>query len=697
MRYLIFSTLLSILLFSCSKDSQKLQDSIKSNQYAKKNITESTRADIVDAMIEKFGKDHSQRIEKGVNHSADIWEESHGTADEFKEFCLKNFIADDIELENELNSLQNHFESINGYFNQMTLDLKEKLHLLRGDISEFDNKFGAYDPSSHFKQDMINNKTAILINLNFPFYTLEEKDRLGMKMNEKAWAKVRAGDLFTENIPANLLLEFSEINTKSSQYIAEYNIYMGNLTNESGEQFFPDDMKLISHWNLRDELKSQYSNTVNGTTNQEIIYNVMLKIIDQSIPQEVINSDKYKWDPIVNTLYDNNNIIEFNPENNTRYKHLLDNFKIMQKIDAYSAKFPSYIERKFDKEMEMPQAQVEELFVEYLSNPLLAEIGQYISKRLGRQLRPYDIWYDGFKPNNTISESQLNKLTKEKYPDTQALENDLPRILKELDFSEADAEYIASKIAVDPARGAGHAWGAQMKGAKARLRSRFGEDGLDYKGYNIAIHELGHNVEQTITLYDVENYFMNGVPNNAFTEAIAFMFQQRDLELLGLEMQDREKQHYYALENCWSTAEIMGVAIVDMRVWKWMYSSPKATPKELKDNVIRISKEVWNEFFSPIFGVEDSPILAIYSHMISYPLYLAAYPVGHLIEFQLESEFKGKNFSNELRRVLEQGRMTPNVWMQRAVGEKISTKPTIEAAHKALIYLQEGELNLTKR
>ena len=58
-----------------------------------------------------------------------------------------------------------------------------------------------------------------------------------------------------------------------------------------------------------------------------------------------------------------------------------------------------------------------------------------------------------------------------------------------------------------------------MKGEKAHLRTRISEQGMDYKGYNIAIHELGHNVEQTITLYDVPYWFIKGVPNTAFTDA----------------------------------------------------------------------------------------------------------------------------------------------------------------------------------
>lgn len=71
--------------------------------------------------------------------------------------------------------------------------------------------------------------------------------------------------------------------------------------------------------------------------------------------------------------------------------------------------------------------------------------------------------------------------------------------------------------------------------------------------------------------------------------------------------------------------EIMGVGMVDMKVWKWLYANPDATPAQLKEKTIGIAIEVWNKYFTPVLGVKDSPILAIYSHMIDSPLYLANY------------------------------------------------------------------------
>ena len=121
-----------------------------------------------------------------------------------------------------------------------------------------------------------------------------------------------------------------------------------------------------------------------------------------------------------------------------------------------------------------------------------------------------------------------------KYPTPDAYAKDIPNLLVKLGFSKEKADLVAARIEVHPARGSGHASGAALKGYKAYLRTRVEKDGMNYKGYNIAVHEMGHNVEQTFSLYDVDFPLLQGVPNTAFTEALAFVFQGHDLELLGL-------------------------------------------------------------------------------------------------------------------------------------------------------------------
>jgi len=667
------------LLTSCNLEQQGEQTQAMTSPQS--NINEAAIQKAIDQLIEKYGDEHSFRIEQGVKNVASFWRESDGTTEDFHAFCTMSFVSSADELEQAFNIISRNAEVIGGLFNKMSLELQRPLHLDTGPLHELDFMYGSYSPSSHLDEDLFQNTIAFYILLNFPHYSVDEKNANSENWTRQDWAFAKAGDMFSSRIPPEILQRYSLINSESSKYIDEYNIYMGKVVDAEGKTYFPEDMKLISHWNLRDELKSQYAYN-DGLFKQELLYNVMLRIIRQELPQAVINKGDYNWNPLTNELLKDGVVQEFEPEPNTRYKHLLNNFQVLREMDAYCPTYPTYISRKFEEDMQMSYEMVEDLFVEYLSSPVALEVGKLISQRLGRELKPYDIWYDGFKARSAISEESLTAITSQKYPSAQALESGLEEILIRLGFRTERAKHLADKITVEAARGAGHAWGAQMRGEKAHLRSRLPKGGVDYKGFNIAMHELGHNVEQTFSLYDVDHYLLNGVPNTAFTEAMAFIFQRRDLQVLGIGGETEETYYLNALDNFWSTFEIIGVALIDMRVWKWMYENPNLTDVELREKVIEIAGDVWNQFYAPIYGVQDIPLLAIYSHSISYPLYLSAYPLGHIIEFQIEEYLPGKHFGDEIERMCAIGTVTPHEWMMTAVGAPLSVQPLVNAARR---------------
>jgi hypothetical protein len=324
-----------------------------------------------------------------------------------------------------------------------------------------------------------------------------------------------------------------------------------------------------------------------------------------------------------------------------------------------------------------------------MKSPVIADIGKIIEKKLNRKLRPFDIWYNGFKPQATYSEAELDKITQEKYPNVEAFQKDLPNILLKLGFDNKKAAYISSKIVVDPARGSGHAMGAAMKDDQAHLRTRIAPQGMNYKGFNIAIHEFGHNVEQVTSLNMVDHYMLSGVPNTAFTEAFAMLFQARDLDLLGLKKASENDKYFEALNTIWATYEIAGVALVDTETWHWMYNHPDANEHELKTAIINIAKDIWNKYYAPIFKIKDQDILAIYSHMIDSGLYLPDYPLGHIIGFQIEKYIEQKgDLAGNMERQCKSGSIIPEQWMKIAVGQSISTEPMIKSAEEALIKLK---------
>ena len=215
-------------------------------------VSESSIAKAVDLVIEIAGEDQRMQVEKGVRQVASLWREEDGTAGDFETFCSQNFISDSEALKLVFEKVSRNSEILSGHFNKINLDLQVPLHLDVGPIHPIDQTFGAYNPSSHLQEDFYKNKIAFVIILNFPNYSLDEKTRLGPNWSRTEWAYARLGDIYTSRLPAELSQKYAEVSTASDMYISEYNLYVGQLLDQQENTLFPEGMKLLLHWNLRD-------------------------------------------------------------------------------------------------------------------------------------------------------------------------------------------------------------------------------------------------------------------------------------------------------------------------------------------------------------------------------------------------------------------------------------------------------------
>jgi len=634
-------------------------------------------------LLQKFGAADKFRVERGVGQVAGLWRAEDGSSKEFTAFCQENFAAGGAPLEALFKKLEFYSEALGGHFNEMSLDKDQPVDLDWGEITPIDIVMNGFNPAAHISEDMFQSKLAFISLLNFPVYSLAEKTALGAKWDRQQWAYVRSGGSNTTRLPAEVNQAISAKMASAGRYISDYNIFMGNLVDQDMKALFPADMKLISHWGIRDELKARYADK-QGLKKQQMIYRVMERIIRQEIPATMINSNRYQWNPFSNTVYDNGKAITAEREADIRYKTFLDTFQAMRLMDAYSPLYPSHISRSFDVSREIPEKEVEAMFRELLVSPQVKKVAALIRKRLGRKLLPFDIWYPGLRTGSTVAEEDLDKIVQKKYPTAAAFEKDLPNILEKLGFTRESAAYIAPKIQIDPARGSGHNAQTQSRRFKSRLRTRIGPNGMNYKGFNIAIHELGHAVENVLDLYLIDFYSLAGVPSGGFTEAFAFVFQDRDLDLLGIPEKDAHQKDLKVLDTFWGAYEIMAVSLVDMKAWHWLYDHPQATPKQLREAVLAIASGIWNQYFAPVFGVRDQIILAVYSHMIDYTLYLPHYALGSIIQFQLEDYLRDKVLGPEMERICLAGNIMPQMWMKNAVGSEISVKPMLKAVDSAL-------------
>lgn len=646
-------------------------------------------------LVGKHGEAQRPRIKRGLAQIASLWRAEDG---DLAAFAREQFLADPAAIDATFARLEGLMEQLEGHLHEMGRALRFSTDTDTGPLFPLDPLLAGYEPAAHLYEDLFKARIAFVALLNFPLSDLAAKNAEGERWSRRRWAEDRLTGRFALRIPGEIAQAIARANTEGDLYISDYNIWMHHLVNEKGERPFPAGLRLITHWNLRDELKANYGDP-RGLEKQRMIVQVMERIVTQTIPAAVIDDPRVDWNPFTNEvrLAPASEVepsapkrapittASATPEPFVRYEKLLASFRASRRADPYSPIANTAIKRRFELGREIGEDRVRALFLEILGSSTIPKVAAEIERRLGRKLGPQDLWYAGFKPRGGKTEAELDAITRKKYPDAKAFAADIPRILVGLGFPKDRAKTIAERIEVDPSRGAGHAMEPRRRGDKARLRTRIEKDGMNYKGYNIAVHELGHNVEQVLSLYDVDHTLLAGVPNNAFTEALAFTFQARDLELLGLQKTTGESDRDRVLGELWSAWEIAGVALVETDVWHWLYEHPEATAEELGKATVTIAKKYWNQYYAPLLGSPDSTLLAIYSHAISTPLYLPDYPLGHLIAFQIEEHVRKQGkLGPEFERMAKYGSVLPDLWMKHATGEPISAGPLLRAADKAL-------------
>jgi hypothetical protein len=666
---------------------------------------------LVEALVAKHGEAQRVRAQQGVRQVLAFWRFGPaGDGDEkaLADFVTAQFIADPATLERTLKRFEETLEAADGHFLEVGRTWRSGAELELGPELPVDAFFAATEPGAHLAEDLFASRIAFVALLNWPMPTLDEMVAKGPAWTRRQWTEARLTRRFSLRSSGAAEAARAAASARAEAYIAGYNLWVHHLLGPNGERPFPKGKRLLSHWNLRDQIKADYAESTNGLLRQRLLVAAMNRIATQEIPRVVIDDPRLDWDPVANTVVlaplaeveqrptsqtgagVKPPVVSADREPDTRYAMLLETFRAARQTDQDSPFAPTEIDRRFQLDAEIPEARIQALLEQVVSSPLVPRVAALIEKRLGRKLEPQDIWYAGFLTRAKYPESQLDAMTRKRYPDAQAYKKDIPRLLTGLGFTPQKAGWLDAHIVVDPARGSGHALQAERRGDFPHLRTRISPGGMDYKGYNIAVHEMGHNVEQVFSLYEVDSTLLQGVPGNAFTEALAFTFQNRDLELLGLGVPDAQAERLRVLNDFWATWEISGVALVDLGVWRWMYAHPDATPAQLRQATLEIARGIWNRYYAPVLGGKDSALLAIYSHMISSFFYLPYYPLGHLIAFQLEEKLKGPKSGAEFERMTAFGRVTPDFWMVHATGAPVSAEPLLRATSAALA-AEEGK------
>lgn len=172
MKKLVLLCSFFVLILSCGKNDMFVETKSAAGNSI---INEEIVTKLVNDMKSELAEEFHFRVERGVKQVAVFWRDSDGTVEEFRTFCKENFVADNDELHEIFNTINENFETLNGHINKMVLNFKFPLHVDQGPINRLQHMFGAYNPGAHITDDFFTNKIAFFITLNFPYYTLEEK------------------------------------------------------------------------------------------------------------------------------------------------------------------------------------------------------------------------------------------------------------------------------------------------------------------------------------------------------------------------------------------------------------------------------------------------------------------------------------------------------------------------------------------
>ena len=376
------------------------------------------------ALLAKHGDTHRARIERGVDQVASLWRASDG---DLTEFAMAQFVAEPAALDKLFARFEEQLEQVDGHVLELGRSLRWHTDVDTGPMLPSDPLFAAFDPGAHVVEDMFASKAAFAALLNFPLTTLADRLRDGGGYTRRQWAEVRLTGRFDTRIPGDVTAAISAAAAVSDNYISGYNLWMHHVLGEKGERRFPKGKRLISHWNLRDELKANYAEQGGGADKQRTIVKVMERIVTQTIPQAVIDNPNLDWNPFTNevTAAPPSEIEADAPagraksptagaadavrEPDTRFAQVLLHFAAARRADAFAPTAPSHLARAFDG-AEMPEERVRGLILALLESPMIAEAAKEVEVKLGRKLEPQDLWYEF--GGGSVPEAELDAITR---------------------------------------------------------------------------------------------------------------------------------------------------------------------------------------------------------------------------------------------------------------------------------------------
>jgi len=169
-----------------------------------------------------------------------------------------------------------------------------------------------------------------------------------------------------------------------------------------------------------------------------------------------------------------------------------------------------------------------------------------------------------------------------------------------------------------------------------------------------------------------------GLPGPAFARALAWV-QPRARD------QGQPAKALAALDAFWSAWGSAGAALVDLADWHWLYDHPAAGAGELKEAVLANARAVWNRTYAPILGQKDCVLLASSGHLLDGSFDQADAALGSLVALQVQRQLDRPGQGHGAFETMSGlGRLTPDLWLERATGGPLGSEALLEATAQAL-------------
>jgi hypothetical protein len=641
----------------------------------------------VAALINRHGQSEAERIRAAVARVARRWTAEDGSGEDFQAFCRQFYVADPADRARLLARLETVLTTTHGHLYEISRTAGQWTEFAGDQLPGIDELLAAFDPAPDLARQLYVQRLAFLLLLNFAPPTLETMQREGRDWSTDQWVAARLTRALPPRIPGDVQSAVRRTHLAAKNWIYSLHPYVGAMVDASGRSLYEPGTTLLPHWKVRDEAIQAYG-TPDALRRQRALMWCMRRFIDGSLPKVLLERDPDgAWDPQANT-------IGGKPVQETiglvRYEHWLELFRAEQRLDPFYPEHPTALARAWELDREIPPRRAEQILVDLLSSPVRARLYAFLRDRLGRPLEPHDVYFS--TPFKRAPAEELDAAVAKRFKGIDDFGRQLPMILRAAGFSDADAEWLASRIRVERSRDAGHSTPPGLPEYGPWLTTSLQRGRFNFAAYGTAMHELGHAVEQSVSVGRAARPALKGVPGSCAVESVANVFCDTRFKLVGVKLstEDIEPLDQMTIESMLASCQMAAPSLLELRVWWWLYDRPDATAEQLRDAVLETAADIWSEFFEPYFGPDPYYLPAAYQHMIGYPLYLANYVLSDIALQQMRAYVRDKDVAAELMRWYLIGRLTPDLWMERAVGAPLSAEPLLRDADRVLAQLGYG-------